>query len=527
MDWQNRWRHCVLPAVWAALTATFCSSASMAQQQSNARPPSSAAQTVPDQPQVTTFASRGQNRLRGTTFGASTEQTDRSNRLTDFDRSTPSSSSANSASDDLARLPENPSSQLEPDLRPQRDRDAFENPPAGHDPRFFRIELAPLTDRRTRQFFEAETFPHLGWRFGSFILFQEFEFAPAWDSNVLLSNDPESDWRADFMSETRLVSDWANHALELRMVHNRSYYRALTSENDAEQTYELRGRLDISRRTNIEARGGHEIRQESRNSVDATATLNTPRSDVVTNRANVTVNHRFNRLSLQLRGGHADTAYDDNGSVNDRDFKSRTTALRAQWEFRPSFSVFGEFEHDQRRYDAVASSDGLSRNSHGERYRAGIALGQTGEYLRGEASIGYGIQRPSAGAISDVEAFLIDANVAWRITPLTSVLFDARTNFGETSLAGSASVIERRVGASLRHAFGHRLIGETGVSYGTQDYRGSTLNEHDVTLNANVEYSLNRHAALFSRLQHVRFRSSNPARDYNTSTVMIGARLRN
>ena len=107
------------------------------------------------------------------------------------------------------------------------------------------------------------------------------------------------------------------------------------------------------------------------------------------------------------------------------------------------------------------------------------------------------------------------------------MLFDARTNFGETTLAGSPNVVERRIGAAIRHALTYRLTGEAGVSYATQDYRGATLSERDVTVDANVEYSFNRNAALFTRFQHVRFRSSNAARDYNASTVMIGARLRN
>lgn len=531
MDWQNRWRHCVRPAVGAALLtivgAMLCSNASYAQQRQTDIPATTSNGTAVDASPPTAFARSGQDRLRGTTFGNTAGPSDRNHRLTDFDRSRAPQAPTRSDTNNSGSVADNPSSALDPDIRSQRDRDAFQNPPAGHNPRLFGIEIEPLADRRTRQFFEADPFAHLGWRLGGFVLFQEFELAPAWNSNVLLSRDADSDWRADFMSETRLVSDWTNHALELRMLHNRSYYRELTGENDAEQTYELRGRIDITRRTNIEVRGAHEIRQESRNSVDAAGTVSTPRSDVVTNRANVTLNQRFNRLSLQLRGGHADTAYEADGNASDRDFTTRTLAARAQWEFRPTFSVFGEFEHDRRRHDAVAGSDGRSRSSDGERYRAGVALGQTGEYLRGEASIGYGIQRPDDATLPDVDAFLIDANVAWRITPLTSVLFSARTDFGETTLTGSSNTVERRIGGAIRHAFTYRLIGEAGVSYGTQDYRGATLSENDVTVDASAEYSFNRHAALFTRLQHVRFRSSNTARDYNASTVMIGARLRN
>ncbi len=500
MDWQNRWRECVLPALVVMLTSALCASPSFAQQQP------AVVRSMPAA--IADGDISSQNELRGAMLFGEPAATG-SNQLTDFNKNR---NPAELTKDD-------------PDQRVQRDRDAFENPPAGHDPRYFQIEIEPLEDRRTRQFFEAEPFPHVGWRLGSFLLYQEFEVAPAWDSNVFLGRDARGDWRADLLSETRLVSNWANHALELRMLHDRSYHREFTQEDDAEQTYELRGRLDITRRTNLEARAAHEIRQESRNSIDATVSSGTRRADVFTDRANLTLNHRFNRLSLQLRGGHTRTSYEE--PTNDRDLKGRTLALRAQWEFRPTFSVFGEIERDERRHPAVASTDGLSRNSNGERYRAGVALGQTGEYLRGEASIGYGIQRPDARGLPDIDAFLVDANVAWRVTALTSVLFDARTNFGETTLTGAPGVVERRIGISLRHAFSHRLLGETGVSYGTQDYRGATLTERDLTVNASFEYSLSRNAALFSRYQHVRFRSSDANRNYDASTLVIGARLRN
>jgi hypothetical protein len=96
---------------------------------------------------------------------------------------------------------------VEPDLRQPRDCNAFDSPPTGHNPQAFQIEhVEPLQDRRTRQFFEAEMepFAHVGWRLGSFILFQEFQVSSAWSSNVFLQADARSDWRAGFSSETRV-----------------------------------------------------------------------------------------------------------------------------------------------------------------------------------------------------------------------------------------------------------------------------------------------------------------------------------
>ena len=175
MDWQNRWRECVLPALVVVLTSALCASPSFAQQQP------AAVRSMPAATADTNVS--GPDDLRGTTlFGEPAAS--RSNQLTDFRQE---------AFDTRAEL-----SNDDPDQRARRDRDAFENPPAGHDPRYFQIEIEPLEDRRTRQFFEAEPFPHVGWRLGSFILFQEFEVAPAWDSNVFLGRNARGDWRADF-----------------------------------------------------------------------------------------------------------------------------------------------------------------------------------------------------------------------------------------------------------------------------------------------------------------------------------------
>jgi hypothetical protein len=108
-----------------------------------------------------------------------------------------------------------------------------------------------------------------------------------------------------------------------------------------------------------------------------------------------------------------------------------------------------------------------------------------------------------------------------------SLLFEASTRVDETTVANSLGAVNRQIGATLRRSFNRRLIGEAGVTYATQEYSGVSLLERSVTLNTKVEYTLNRHAALFSRLKHVQFRSNAADRDYEANTVMFGARLRN
>lgn len=475
---------------------------------------------------TTTSDENAQPALRGTQETNFETTTSRVDQAADYDRSTvgDGDSAEMSGANSMDLGPADALKPVEADLREQRDRDAFDNPPAGHNPGAFQIEsVAPLQDRRIRQFFENDPFEQVGWRLGSFILFQELEVSPAWDSNVFFQSNARDDWSAAFRSETRLVSDWANHALELRTLHNRSYHATFSDENTAEQTYELRGRIDVRQRTTIEALVAHEVRQESRDSIDITTDLSAARPDVTTDRATLVFNHRFNRLSLQLRGGVSETRYE----ADERDVITDTLAARAQWEFRPELSVFGEVELNRRRRADSPSDNHLTRDSEGERYRAGVALGQEGEYLRGEASVGYGRQRPEAALLPDIRTFLIDANLAWRVTSLTSLLVQAATDIDETTLAGSPGAVNRSVGATLRHSFTPRLIGEAGVTYATQDYEGTSLIERSLSFRTNVEYTVNRHAALFSRFEHVQFRSSEAMRDYDANTVLFGVRLRN
>ncbi len=327
-------------------------------------------------------------------------------------------------------------------------------------------------------------------------------------------------------SETRLVSDWDNHALELRMRHAGDFQRDFPGQDDAARTYELRGRLDVRRSTRLEATIGHDTTREEANAIDAAPNAGS-RRDVTTDRATVSANHSFNRLSLDLRGGFRNTTYDDPLTTPSRDFNQRTITGRASWSFRPTLAAFSELGYDRRDRAAAPASDGLSRSSDGERVRLGLSFGQTGAVLRGEASLGYGRQRPDSAALPDVHAFLIDANLAWRITPLTALLFTAETTIDETSVAGASAAVNRRLGVGIRHAFRRHLIGEAGITYGVQDYRGATLDETSIEFRSRVEYTVNRNVALFTEARHTRFDSTATGRDYDATALRFGARLRN
>ena len=418
------------------------------------------------------------------------------------------------------------------DTRTQEDIDLFENPPAGFDPLLFQIEdVEPVRDnRRPRRLFRIEPFDPVGIKVGSFVLFPEIETGLRWDSNILSAPNAESDISYTLNPSARLVSNWARHALEFNARATLSFFNEFDTEDDRGYFLETRGRLDFTRRSNLQALVSHEVAQESRSAIDA---ANAPdRTEVKTQRAALTFNHRFNRLTVQLRGSYETRDYsDDNfgGVINrndDRDSDEWQQAVRATWEFKPTLSTFAEVGWNQREFGAPSQADNIQRDSTGERYRVGLNFGDTSEVIRGEISVGYGIEHPDAAQLDDVEAFLFDANASWRVTKLTTLLLNARSDIEETTTAASGGVVTHFIGLEARHAFRRYLIGSAEANISTREFDGTTLEESEWRLGAGLEYFLNRNMILFGNYQHTDFDSNTPGTSFVSDEVRLGLRLR-
>ena len=421
------------------------------------------------------------------------------------------------------------------DMRPVEDRQAFATSevPVGYDPSQFSIEVDPATDRRPARFAELDPYAPTGIRLGSFVLFPEAEIGIAAFDNVLRTpTGQRSDVALETSPSARLVSTWGVHALELGARGNLSFHDELPSEDDRAWAIDARGRLDVTRRTNIEASLTHDVAQETRGTINSRATQS-GRSDVTTDRATAAINHRFNRLRLQLRGAAAERDYSpeiasDGTTISndDRDSRQHELALRATWEFKPQLSVFAEAGTDARDFRVASFSDGIRRDSNGERYRAGISFGNAGEIIRGEAAVGYLEQRFEYGNLPSVSGVILDANLGWRITGLTSLLVTAQTDLGESTVSGAGGTLVRSFGAEVRHAFRRNIVGSAGVRLAHAKYAGIDLAEQDVTTSLGVDYFLSREVSLFGRYAHIDYTSSSPNSDYGADEVRFGVRVR-
>lgn len=417
------------------------------------------------------------------------------------------------------------------DARSPEDLAPFERPPAGFDPDAFAVELDPILDRRPQSLFRFEPFEAVGWRVGSFVVLPETIFAFKATDNLFRSGvSPRSDVALEVRPSIRAVSAWSRHALEFQASANTSFHNDFPKEDDRAYFIESRGRLDVTRRTNVEVLASHELSQESRGSINAARSLD--RTDLETTRAGVTLNHRFNRLAVQLRGSVADVDYSsvlsETGAVvtnRERDNRQGEVAARATWSFKPELAVFAEVAENAREYRA-ASGDGIKRDSTGERYRTGVSFGNTSRKVRGEVSVGYGRQQFEDSRLPEIDGVLIDANLAWRVSGITALLFSARTDVSESQIAGSGGALSRTAALELRHEVTRRLIVSAGMRWTSQDYFGSSVDERELAGLLGLEYYVNREITLFGRYQHIDFHSTQAGRSYDIDEVRLGVRVR-
>ncbi|MBA2126794.1 hypothetical protein DLM45_11275 [Hyphomicrobium methylovorum] len=408
----------------------------------------------------------------------------------------------------------------------------FDNRPAAPDPLLYQIEnLDPIYDNRSvRRLFRQEPYDPVGIKVGSFVLFPELELGTSYYSNVFHTTPARSDMALDVNPSARLVSNWSRHALEFNGRGTLSFYDTYVSEDDRDYALEARGRLDITRRANIQALIARQQSFEDRSALDASTVGS--RAKILVDRAEASYNQRFNRLSLQIRGSVTDNSYGDTDIANtefnnrDRDFTQFEEAGRATWELKPSLSPFIEVANNHRDYAEVAQTDFINRTSNGQRYRVGISFGDTGEIIRGEISLGYGVQRPVDNRLHAVDGLIIDANATWRVTPLTSLLFTANSDVSETITSGVGGAFYRSAGIELRHQLRSYLVASAGFRYSNQDSQDGVINDNEFRETIGLEYFADRNTVLFGRYSHVNFDGIGIPSDYTGDEIHVGIRLR-
>ncbi len=378
----------------------------------------------------------------------------------------------------------------------------------------------------------SDPYSALGIRVGSFYFYPQVTIETLFTDNALLtSGNNQSDTALQFRPQMVLESDWSRHSMRAEIRGTRNYHNRFSSEDDKEFFAGLRGRIDVTGRTNILSETSYNLRQEARSSINA-ATNAVQQTEYRTLEGRLGLTHGFNRMSVTIRGAMIDNDYVDaplsgGGTINndDRDYVEISGALRIAYAFKPGFSIFVEGQVNQRTFNQSIDDLGIRRGSEGHEVQTGVAL-DIGPKLRGEISVGLVRQNPDDVRLETVEGVVIDTNLTWRPTALTTLAFTAQSDVNETTIGNSSGALTHSFAVDLRHALRRHFILTGGLSYRVQNYIGSNVEDQEFAATMGGEYLLSRSTAIVARYQYTDFWTGNAQREYQENEARIGVRLR-
>jgi len=326
-----------------------------------------------------------------------------------------------------------------------------------------------------------------------------------------------------------LRSDWAVHELtaDVRGGYNRYFSAPAADRPDGSGRVNLR--LDATKDTafDFELRGRLETQ--------------TPGSANLTGRAegrplvqqyggSAGVTQRFNRLAVSARASVDRSDYADASlgggqvlSQKDRNLTQYGVRLRAGYEVTPGLVPFAEVLVDTRKYDLRTDGTGFQRDSDGLQARAGTSFELT-RALTGEVAAGYGLRRYEDQRLRDLNGPVVEAALAWAMSPLTTLRLRGTTEFEETTIAASSGAITRRLSAELSHAFLRNLVFTTATSFGRTDFQGVQRQDDTLRASFGAEYSMTRNLVLRASFAHERTTSNTPGNNISANVWLFGIR---
>ncbi|HVL73307.1 MAG TPA: outer membrane beta-barrel protein [Beijerinckiaceae bacterium] len=389
----------------------------------------------------------------------------------------------------------------------------------------------PLVVPRRRRPVEEDPYAPLGLRLGTLVVVPGVEQSVGWDSNPNRVAAPARGSRV-YRTDADLLfrSDWSTHEFTAFLRGGYSFYPDVKGADRPDAEGRVALRLDATRDTRIDLDGRFRLDTERPGSpelgVDASE-----RPLIVTGGASAGVTHRFNRLSVGLRGSIDRNVYESarltDGSILDQSDRDRTqygARLRAAYELTPGVSPFVEALADTRVHDERIDRSGFRRDSDGFGARVGSTFEIT-RTLTGEASAGFQRRRYEDPRLRDITGPVAEAALVWSATPLTTVRLRGQSLIEDTTIPNASGALARTAALEVQHDLRRNLSVTLAASYTDRDYRGVFLKEEVKAGSVRLDYRLTRSLALRASFTHERLKSSTPGSDYTANVFLIGLRL--
>lgn len=378
---------------------------------------------------------------------------------------------------------------------------------------------------------EADPFETPGRRFGSFILRSTIDAGAGYTDNAgNVGSNIRSSGFSRLASESKIDSNWSVHSLSLRSRTERQDYFTGDLEQRTNVDLEAKGRIDVRRDTTLDLGGTYKRAPDTSLSTNAGTTA-TGRPQVDTFGGNAAVTQRFSRYTLRLGGQVEQSRFGDTPllgmapqSNRDRDVTAQTVTLRAGYAVSEAVQPFVETAANKRDYAIGTDTRGLKKGSSGYVLRAGIAV-DLGPKIKGEAALGYGQQRPYEDSLAAYGAMTLDGNLAWSVSPLTTLKMSAKTGVLDTTVTGASGGYSYDGGLSIEHTLRRNLLLTAGLGLGLDRFEGISRSDRRLSGTLGLLWQMNRTFGLRVAYTHQSTTSTISGNDSRSNTIEGGLRI--
>jgi len=373
----------------------------------------------------------------------------------------------------------------------------------------------------------------LGYKVGTFTVLPTFAQSIGYDSNPDQTTRQFARGSAALRTEGTVDfrSDWSSSSVDgsLRGAYLETPQNEAASRPAADGIVNLR--VDATRDLHFDAQGRFLIDTQRTTSPNLQAATATSRPLLALYGGTIGATQTFNRLSITVSGLLDRSEFDDvqlsNGTrirQSDRNLNQFSLRLRAAYEINPDFKPFVDVIGDTRIYDQRFDAFGIQRDSNGVGVLAGAQVGLASR-LTGEVSAGIQHRSYVDPSLRDIDAPLVNANLTWSATPLTTVRLNAATGVTETTIPGSSGVLTEVATLEVQHDLLRNLSFVLGGSVLHNEYRDSTIRDNGFSATARFDYHFNRWLTLRGTYIYQQINSTAAGSSFRDNTVLVGLRV--
>jgi hypothetical protein len=421
-------------------------------------------------------------------------------------------------------------------LRPTQPAEPAAGPPLGDDAATGRAErepplpgVAPTDDLTTASLPPvwrptADPYEPLGIRAGSFVLYPSLTTTLGQTSNAVGAAGGAAGTFVILSPELSLRSDWARHEATLDLSGSFEHFPNGAADDRPKFEARATGRIDAGDMWTVPLSADYAFTTQAISDPDFPAGVDFP-PGVHGLKGSIGVD-RTGPAVIQAEAKVNRTIYENGtsgGLVVDQGDRTNTVfgaRLRLGYAVTPSLAPFVEGELARREFDRTVDSDGLRRSGDLLFLRAGIAVDR-GPILTGGLAVGFGIATFDDPALAAIRAFVVDGNVMWSPTALTTVTFDAATAFNPSTDLASAGSAVYDASAALAYAWRTNVSLQAKLAARHERFQGTGDVDTDATARLAATWKLNRMLWLTGAYEHEWLTSTAPGRAFQADAVRV------